>query len=74
LPRENTGEEATTLREMSDASRSQKEDPSGFYDWGKFTAYVVCDQRREIERLLGLLRHNGLDCGTWDDPMRQENA
>lgn len=74
MPRENTSEEAETRREMTDAYRRQKEDPGGFDDWGKFTAYVVCAQRREIERLRGLLRHNVDNCESWDDPMRQEHA
>lgn len=68
MPRENTSEEATTRREMTDAYKRQKELADGFDDWGRFTAYVVCEQRREIERLRGLLQANGIDPGTWDDP------
>lgn len=69
LARENTREEAATRREMTDAYRRQKEDPAGFDDWGKFTAYVVCEQRREIERLRALLVEKGADPGAWNDPL-----
>lgn len=68
MARENTNEEAATRREMTDAYKRQKEDSDGFDDWGKFTAHVVCEQRREIERLRGLLRAKGVDPGAWHDP------
>ncbi|MCO6437239.1 MAG: hypothetical protein J5J06_09150 [Phycisphaerae bacterium] len=68
MARENTADEAATRREMTDAYKRQKEAADGFDDWGKFTAHVVCEQRREIERLRGILQHKGLDPGDWDDP------
>jgi hypothetical protein len=52
---------------MTEAYKRQKEIPDGFDDWGRFTAYCVCEQRREIARLRGLLQENGLDPGQWED-------
>lgn len=71
MARENTPEEAATRRQMTDAYRRQKEDPAGFDDWGKFTAYVVYEQRREIDRLRELLQTKGADPGAWDDPLER---
>ena len=68
MARETTRAEAATRREMTDAYRRQKELPDGFDDWGKFTAYVVCEQRRKIERLRGLLGERGVDPGACEDP------
>jgi hypothetical protein len=68
LPRENTSEEAAVRREMTDAYKQQKENPDGFDDWGRFTAHVVWEQRREIERLRGLLQESGIDAGAREDP------
>jgi hypothetical protein len=70
MPRDNTNAERATRREMTDAYRAQQDSNSGFDDWGKFTAYVVCIQRQEIERLQRLLKNNGIDAGTWEDPLR----
>lgn len=67
MPRDNTSEEGATRREMTEAYKRQKEIPDGFDDWGRFTAYCVCEQRREIARLRGLLQENGLDPGQWED-------
>lgn len=69
MARETTAEEAATRRKMTDAYRRQKEGADGFDDWGKFTAHVVCEQRREIERLRGFLETSSVDPGTWDDPL-----
>lgn len=67
---ENSPDEKATRREMTDAYRRQKESSDGFDDWGMFTAYVVCEQRNEIERHGGLLREGGTDPGTWPDPLK----
>lgn len=70
MPRDNTSEEAATRREMTEVYKRQKDLPDGFDDWGRFTAYVVCEQRREIERLRGLLKQkNGIEPGEWNDPL-----
>lgn len=73
MARDNTADEARTRREMTDACKRQKNGADGFDDWGRFTAYVVCAQRQELERLRALLHEHSIDSGSWDDPFEVQS-
>lgn len=70
MSRELTCEESALRKEMSAFYKEQEDDPACFNDFGKLTAHVVCEQRREIERLRKLLLDNSVNPGSWSDPLK----
>jgi hypothetical protein len=69
MPGKLTVDEKAFKKRWSATFLAQKDQASGYDDFGEFSAHVAHSYRREVLRLRAILEKNIVDPGEWSDPI-----